>query len=232
MIRPVDAVRAFHNAFRNDMKGIDTAAVDAARGIENGSAAIERFRFFNEVLVWHASGEESAIFPRLEEVAPLVAESYVKDHRGLDSAFDRLERSYSRHDRLETARATAAFRFHLMMHLGKEDSHLYRIFEERVPLPEQGTAVSLLASHVPPERFPEVVTWLFPLIGQNDRENMVRILQMSMPPDAFSSTLALIREATGSGWDELARRIPGLDSHRRSDGIGNRVTRRYSPRSD
>ena len=37
---------------------------------------MERFRFFNEALVWHATGEEVAIFPALEEVAPSVAEAY------------------------------------------------------------------------------------------------------------------------------------------------------------
>lgn len=32
MVRPVDTVRAFHNAFRNDLTGIDGAALAAARG--------------------------------------------------------------------------------------------------------------------------------------------------------------------------------------------------------
>ena len=128
MTQPLDVIRVFHNAFRNDMHLIDAAALDAARGKEGLDATVGRFRFFDEVLVWHADGEEEAVFPRLEDVAPLVAEPYVTDHRGLDSAFDELDRSYSSHDLLRTARATAAFRFHLDMHLDKEDAHLYRIF--------------------------------------------------------------------------------------------------------
>ncbi len=210
MVRPVDAIRAFHNAFRNDMARIDTAALDTAKGEKGEAGILERYRFFNEVLVWHADGEEAAVFPRLEEVAPLVAEAYVKDHRGLDAAFDALNRAYSEGDLLETARATAAFRFHLNMHLGKEDSHLYRIFEERVPLPDQGKAVGILARRVPPERFAEVVSWLFPLIGPDDRENMVRILQMNLPPDAFANVQGLVRTAVGDDWAELERRIPEL----------------------
>jgi hypothetical protein len=134
MAEPVDAIRALHNAFRNDMERIDAAALDAARGDEGLAATVERFRFFNEVLVWHAHGEELAIFPVLEDVAPLVAEAYVKDHRGLDSAFNELSKSYASRDPLTTARATAAFRFHLNIHLGKEDTHLHRIFTERVAL--------------------------------------------------------------------------------------------------
>ena len=94
MAEPIDAVRAIHNAFRRDMERIDTAALDSARGKDGLAATVERFRFFNEVLVWHAHGEELAIFPALEKVAPLVAEAYEKDHRGLDRKSTRLNSSH------------------------------------------------------------------------------------------------------------------------------------------
>jgi len=192
------------------MQRIDAAALDTARGREGLAATVGRFRFFNEVLVWHADGEEEAVFPRLELVAPLVAEPYVTDHRGLNSAFDELDRSYSARDPLQTARATAAFRFHLNMHLNKEDAHLYRIFKERVPLPEQGKAIGIMASKVPQERFSELVAWLFPLVGLDDRETMVHIYQMMMPEPVFTSTKELIKKAIGSDWAERTRRIPTL----------------------
>ncbi len=192
------------------MQRIDAAALDAAKEDKGLSPAIERFRFFNEVLVWHAHGEEEAVFPRLEEVAPLVAEPYEKDHRGLDVAFDEMDRSYASRDPLRTARASAAFRFHLNMHLDKEDTHLYRIFRERVPLSEQGKAIGIMASKVPQERSPELVTWLFPLVGLDDRETMVHIYQAMMPEPVFTSTKELIRQAIGSDWVELTRRIPTL----------------------
>ena len=69
-----------------------------------------RFRLVNEVLVWHARGEELAIFPTLEPVAPSVAEGYEGDHRGLDAGFDALSAGVSANDALATAPATAAFR--------------------------------------------------------------------------------------------------------------------------
>jgi hypothetical protein len=210
MTEPLDAIRAVHNAFRNDMWHIDAAAFDSAKGVEDLAIIIERFRFFNEVLVWHAKGEELAIFPALENVAPLVAEAYVKDHHGLDSAFDELNNSYSAKDALKTARATAAFRFHLNIHLEKEDTHLYRIFRERISLSEQGKAVGLMASTIPPERFPDLIGWLFPLIGNDDRENMTRIWQSVLPAPAFAGVKKLIEKSVGSDWDELTRRIPTL----------------------
>jgi hypothetical protein len=210
MAEPIDAIRAIHNAFRNDLERIDVAALDYARGKEGLAATIERFRFFNEVLVWHAHGEELAIFPVLENVAPLVAEAYVKDHRGLDFAYDTLSKSYSAHDPLQTARATAAFRFHLNIHLDKEDTHLYRIFKERVSLPDQGKALGIMSRTVPQERFPELVAWMFPLMGHDDRENMIRIWQTVMPAPVFAGVQELIKKAIGGDWAELTNRIPTL----------------------
>jgi hypothetical protein len=210
MVEPTDAIRAIHNAFRNDMNRIDAAALDSARGKKELATTIERFRFFNEVLVWHAHGEELAVFPALDQVAPLVAEAYLKDHRGLDMAYDTLNRSYSAHDLLQTARATSAFRFHLKKHLDKEDTHLYRIFRERIPMPEQAKAVSIIASQIPQERFPEFVSWIYPLMGNDDRENMIRIMQAVIPAPAFSGVKELIKKAVGSDWEELTRRIPTL----------------------
>jgi hypothetical protein len=210
MTGPLDAVMAIHNAFRRDMEGIDAAALDSARGKPGLAPTVERFRFFNEVLVWHAKGEELAIFPALEAVVPSVAEAYERDHRGLDAAFDAMNAAVSAHDALATARATAAFKFHLDLHLGKEDAHLYRLVRERVPASDQGKALGIMSSTVPQDRFPEVIAWMFPLMGHNDRENMTRIWQMVMPPAVFAGAKQLIQQAIGGDWAELTRRIPTL----------------------
>lgn len=210
MAEPLDAVMAIHNAFRRDMSEIDAAALDSSRGKPGLAPKVERFRFFNEVLVWHAHGEELAIFPVLEAVVPSVAEAYERDHRGLDAAFDSLNAAVSAHDALDTARATAVFKFHLDIHLGKEDAHLYRLVRERVPMADQGKAVGLMASTVPQDRFPELVAWMFPLMGNDDLENMTRIWQMVMPPPVFAGAKQLIQKAIGDDWVELTRRIPTL----------------------
>ena len=210
MAGPIDAVRAIHNAFREDMRHIDAAALGAAQGKPGLEETVERFRFFNEVLEWHAHGEELAMFPALESVAPSVAEAYEKDHRALDAAFDALNAAVSVHDPLETARATKAFKYFLDVHLDKEDAHLYRLIAERVSVPDQGQAVGVMASTVPQDRFPELVSWMFPLMGHDDRENMTRIWQHVMPPEAFSGATQLVAAAIGDDWSELARRIPEL----------------------
>jgi hypothetical protein len=211
MPEPVDAIRAFHHAFRNDLERIDTAAYNSAKGKEGLDSTIGRYRFFNEMLVWHAKGEEAAVFPVVETVAPLVAEAYVLDHHGLDAAYVELNASYAARDPLKTARATAAFRFHLAMHLGKEDAHLYRIFREKIPLPEQVKALGIMSGMIPQDRFAEVVMWLYPLINMDDRENMTLIWQKMMPVPLFAGVKQLIRKAIPNDWPELVRRIPGLE---------------------
>src|SRR5689334_23470626 len=169
MAGPIDAVLAIHNAFRNDMSLIDAAALDSARGKPGLDATVERFHFMNEVLEWHAHGEELAMFPALEAVAPDIAEGYEKDHRALDAAFLKLSNAVSARDPLETARATSAFKYYLDVHLMKEDTHLYRLIRERVSVADQGQAVGVMASTVPDDRFPELVAWMFPLMGADDR---------------------------------------------------------------
>ena len=67
-----------------------------------------------------------------------------------------------------------------------------------------------MASMIPRDRFPEMVAWMFPLIGHNDRENMTCIWQMMMPAPAFDGVKDLIKKSIGNDWAELTRRIPTL----------------------
>jgi hemerythrin-like domain-containing protein len=210
MAVPLDGVRAIHNAFRKDLSAMDAAANAAVRQGGSLDPVVNRYKFFNEVLVWHASGEEDAVFPALEKAAPLVAEAYERDHRGLDILYLELNHAVSELDKLDIARATARFNFHLHFHLDKEEAHLYRIFNERIPIPEQAGIVAKMSQKIPLERFPEVIAWLFPLIGTNDRENMVRIWQQALPPPVFAKMTGLIQAATGDGWAEITKRIPEL----------------------
>src|SRR5512138_2212700 len=192
MTGPIDGVLALHNALRRDMEIIDAAALASAQGKPGLLSTVERFRFFNEVLEWHAEGEDAVISPLLESVAPSVYETYERDHRALDAIFGELSRAVSVHDPLETARATKAFKFHLDLHLDKEDAHMYRLIRERVSLPEQGQAVGRMSAGTPQDRFPEVVAWMFPLMGHDDRVNMTRAWQAGMPPEGFAFASKLI----------------------------------------
>jgi hypothetical protein len=210
MAVPLDAIRAIHNAFRKDLAAIDSAAYNAAQGLGNLDLVLKRYTLLGEILNWHAKGEEEYVFTALENVAPLVAEAYQLDHRGLDTLSESLNKAIKASDTLMIARSTSAFNFFLDHHLDSEEAHLYRIFNERVSLPDQGVIVGKMSQRIPQERFPEVVTWLYPLLKPDDRENMARIMRQALPAPMFSVVTKLIHTAIGDDWADLTRRIPDL----------------------
>jgi len=210
MAVPLDAIRAIHNAFRQDLAAMDSVACNAAQGLGDLDLVLKRYILFGEILDWHAKGEEDYVFTMLENVAPLVAKAYLLDHRGLDTLSELLSKAIKTSDTLRIARSTSAFNFFLNHHLDSEEAHLYRIFNERVSLPDQGVIVGKMSQKIPQERFPEVVTWLYPLLKPDDRENMARIMRQALPAPAFSVVTKLIHASIGDDWADLIRRIPDL----------------------
>ena len=51
---------------------------------------------------------------------------------------------------------------------------------------------------------------MFPLLCDDDRENMTRVWQVVMPPEAFGGAIHLVHQAIGDDFAELNRRIPEL----------------------
>ena len=164
-----------------------------------------------EILDYHARGEEAAVFPAVDNVAPLVAKAYIMDHRELDTMVSGLEAMRKTPDPLTTVRATAVLASHLRIHLGKEDAYLYPILRERTTESEQASIVGLMSKKVPPDRFPTLVQWLFPLLDFDDRVVITKGWMTLMPPQVFAGLKPLIRKIVAEDWVELARRIPDLD---------------------
>jgi hypothetical protein len=164
-----------------------------------------------EILDYHAKGEEAAVFPAIDNVAPLLAKAYITDHRYLDTMVSGLEAMRTTPDPLTTARATAVLTSHLKIHLYKEDAYLYPILRERTTESEQALIAGGMSRKVPPDRFPTLVQWLFPLLDLEDRVVVTKGWMTLMPPQAFAGLKPLIRNIVGENWIELTRRIPELD---------------------
>ena len=77
-------------------------------------------------------------------------------------------------------------------------------------MPEQWKAIGIMSENVPQERFPEVLAWLFPLIGKDDRDNLVSIWQTEMPAPVFAGVKELVKKTIPNDWTELTKRIPTL----------------------
>jgi iron-sulfur cluster repair protein YtfE (RIC family) len=210
MSGPIDIVLCLHNAFRRDTLEIDDAAFKAAHSSGDITGVLDRLHTTGEVLDYHARGEEEAVFPVVDRVAPLVAKAYLLDHHELDTMVAGLEAMRTAPDALTVARATAVLNAHLRIHLNKEDAHLYQILRERTAGDEQASIVGLMARKVPPNRMPTLVGWLFPLLGHEDRAVVTRGWMALMPPQAFAGIKPLIKEAVAGDWGELTRRIPEL----------------------
>ena len=148
----------------------------------------------------------SSRVPASQREAPLLAEPYIQDHHALDTAYDRLNAAVEANDALEAARSAAAFKFHLDLHLAKEDSQVYPLIKQHIRLPEERGAVGTISGMVPRERFPEVIAWIFPLLGPSDQKNLIKVFQELMPPEVFAGAVRLIQKAVGDEWPELAGR--------------------------
>ena len=207
---PIDIVLAIHNAFRRDIFQIDESVLKIDRSGGDLFAVLERLHMMNEILDYHARGEEAAVFPAVDNVAPLVARAYLMDHRELDTMVSGIAAMRKMPDPLSTTRATAVLHSHLRIHLDKEDAHLYQILRERTTESEQVAIAGLMSKKVPPDKFPTMVQWLFPLLDLKDQIVVTKGWKTLMPPQVFASLKPLIKKSTSENWDELNQRIPEL----------------------
>jgi len=208
---PIDIVLAIHNAFRRDIFQIDDSIFKIARSGGDLTPPLDRLHTMNEILDYHARGEEAAVFPAVDNVAPLVAKAYLMDHRELDTMVSGLEAMREMPDPLSTARATAVLRSHLRIHLDKEDAHLYQILRERTTESEQATIAGLMSKKVPPDKFPTMIQWLFPLLDLKDQTVVAKGWMTLMPPQVFANIKPSIEKATAENWVELTKLVPELE---------------------
>jgi iron-sulfur cluster repair protein YtfE (RIC family) len=210
---PIDVVLCFHNAFRKDIAQIDSSVLEIVRSGGNLSPVLNRLHSMDEILDYHTRGEEAAVFPAVDIVAPLVAMAYLMDHRELDKMVESLEtrRLQKSPDPLLTARATAVLNSHLRIHLDKEDAHLYQILREKTTLNQQVAIGGIMSSKIPPDRFPAAITWLMPLLDLNDQVTVTKGWMTLMPPQIFASVKPLIKKAVAQSWGAIAQRIPELN---------------------
>ncbi len=214
MSSPIDVVLCFHNAFRRDIAQIDSTVLNIAQSGGNPSPVLNRLHAMDEILDYHARGEEAAVFPAVDNVAPLVARAYLMDHRELDKMVENLETMLLQKspDPLLASRATAVLNSHLRIHLDKEDAHLYPILREKTTLSQQVAIGGIMSSKIPPDRFPAAIAWLFPLLDLNDRVTVTKGWMTLMPTQIFANVKPLIKNAVAQGWDAIAQKIPELNN--------------------
>jgi hemerythrin-like domain-containing protein len=209
--RPIDVIRCFHNAFRRDSTQIDDTVNKIAREGGNFTPVLDRLHTMNELLDYHARGEEAAVFPAMDKLVPQLATPYLMDHRELDIMTNGLETIRQNPNPLTTARATAVLDSFLRIHLNKEDAHLYTILRERTTDNEQADMGLLMSRKVPPDKYPTMIQWLFPLLDLDDQVVVARSWVNLMPPQVFAGIKPLIEKTVAANWTKLTSIVPELE---------------------
>ena len=210
MLRPIDVIRCFHNAFRRDVFEIDESVLSIARSNGDISPLFDRLHILGEILDFHAKDEEAAVFPAIDKLTPFVSKAYVFDHRELDKMVEDLEATRKVPDLLATSRTTAVLRSLLRIHLDKEDAHLYPILRERTTDEEQIAIGKIMSSKIPPERFPDLSQWLFPLLYLDDQVTVTKGWMAMMSPPVFAMAKQLIKKNVSNNWVKIVKQVPQL----------------------
>ena len=208
----IGGITAFHNAVRKDLGEID-AAVYAVASNHGGelSPVLERFKPFSLVLGHHAHGEDVAVFPALERVAPHVAEAYEIDHRELDVMVHDLEAVLGAQDELAAARAMTTLATHLRVHLAKEDAHMYPLLRAATTADEQLKILDGLVAVIPGEDFPPLLTWFYGLAPAEERALVTELWLAMVGEDGLPWFRGMAKECIAAeGWADLTRRCPAL----------------------
>ena len=204
-------IRCFHNAYRRDISQIDDMVARIARDGGEFTLVLDRLHTMNELLEYHAAGEEAAIFPAMDKVAPHVATPYLMDHRELDRMVNELETIRKNPNPLTTARATAILNSFLRIHLNKEDAHLYKILKEKTTDEEQGAMTLTMSRSTPTDRYPTMIQWLFPLLTLEDQVIVAKSWVDHMPPPIIASITPLIEKAAAGNWVNMVKIVPELE---------------------
>jgi hypothetical protein len=138
--------------------------------------------------------------------------AYELDHRGLDVVIDGLAVAVASGDAIDIARATSACKFHLDMHLYKEDVDLYPVFARVLSPDAQGVAVRAFTDALPADKFGDFVRWLFPLVDPDDQEKVARVWHSAMPAPMFTGALRLVENTLGDKYPVLSARLTDIVS--------------------
>ncbi len=210
-MRPIDVIRCFHTAFRRDISQIDEIVNRIARDSGDFTPVLDRLHIMNDLLDYHARGEEAAVFPAMDKLVPQLATPYLMDHRELDIMVSGLETIRKNPDPLTVTRATAVLGSFLRIHVNKEDAHLYMILKERTTDDEQVAIGVSMTRSVPPEKFPTMIQWLLPLLDFEDQVFVAKGWVKVMPPQVLSGIKPLIESAVARNWGKLIALVPELE---------------------
>ena len=211
MVAPLDVITPIHNAFRKGLIDIDNDVYGVAKNGGDLSPILDRLNEYNRYLKYHADGEEAAVFPAIDKIAPQVAKAFEMDHRELDVMSEGTEKVVGAKNELDAARATASLWTHLRVHLDKEDAFLYPMLRGGVSEAEQGPIVGIMASLTPHDKLPGLIAFIMHNNDHAERETVNRVWMALMPEPVYTNVKGVVKDSiTSEDWADLTKRVPEL----------------------
>lgn len=214
---PIDGLLFAHAAILQATSDFDAQAssdLDAA-GLERLAADVEWFADVNDR---HMKGEELGLFPKLAELEPHVADTYLFDHEHERGRIEALATSLKAAaagdaEALGRARRQAhALKEHMHAHVGKENELVIPLVHEHFPPPAQVEMVQQILSTFPPPKMAEVIPWILNKTDVETGAKYIGAISNAMPPEVFAAARGWINEGVEA--DKLAalrERAPALE---------------------
>ncbi len=221
METPIRSVRYIHKAIKVDTQKLEDEVGRLAPDDMDGAGDIaRRLDFLTSVVKTHEDGEESAIFPLVDERVYPVSAPYLLDHRTdqlhmreMVEAFERLATMRDAGERAgllhQVSRQAIVLNAAMNLHVRKEEDLVVPLIEEHFSLEQQGDIVSAAVAHFTPEQLQVALPWIVKAQTLDDREMFLRGMMAIMPPPVFQMVLGWAQAALPeSEWTELERRLP------------------------
>jgi hemerythrin-like domain-containing protein len=207
-----------HNAIVAELRSLEERAV-AAQDAKSVGELADDLEFFSELMRLHHLGEESVVFPMLDENAPGYAATYLFDHEAERTHLESLI-AQARTAREGGELNLKGFQEELsgmvsagLTHIEKENTLVIPELAERLSPPEQGELVGKVLGVIPKEKMPTIVPWVVARQSDDDAEAYVRGMMAGMPAPVFEAAKGWIRGGIEEArWTELSRRVPELAS--------------------
>jgi hemerythrin-like domain-containing protein len=225
MAGPMQMYQYIHDAILREVAELEEVARQLNRDDAEEIAAFgDRMSWFGTLVHKHEETEEEVLFPALNERIQFVAETYFYDHDDFDehvladinTALAALGIADGNGARKEGAhrlwRESVALNEHMRLHISKENELLIPHLEAEFDLAEQAELAGAMAGMVEPELMGQLVAWLYQGQTADDREGMIRFLQMILPDEGLAGVTGMLSTLGDAEWAEMERRIPELAS--------------------
>jgi hemerythrin-like domain-containing protein len=223
MSGPMQMYLYIHDAILREVADLEAIARELNRDDAGEIAALtERYDLFHTLVKAHEKSEEDFLFPALNDRISFVAETYLYDHNDSDEhifgaiseAFAALADANGTGERKERVRRLwrekAVLNEAMRLHISKENELLLPHLEAEFDVAEQAELAGAMAGSVDPQLMAQFVAWMYQGQTAQDREGMIRFLELIVPEEAFAGLTGMLEGLDADAWAEMQRRIPEL----------------------